>query len=571
MATIASENNKRIRKPFEVHCGFSSRPADIDAYYISSNGAKALDGNIGTSMERDWPMRKVTDLQGEGFPLDGSVEWFSVGTASEERGKLGLRTHTGGTMTLTIGLSRQAEAITLEITSGSGTVTANGVTYELQPRTVIPMRNSTQVTMVIASDDPTARVEIAGITAGVTLEFDNSNLVSCQLDLQSDLSIESPTWAESGIDLQAYYPADIESAVSNMPENTPIWYYSGYAGDYSKVRNFYLSGTVTQENGVITLSGVDASSRLNNAELDDQVLMVKATQSREVIYNKMISVIRSAGVNLSRAYESPTDVGRSTNVRPLIIREQSARDFVARIMNLGHVEAEDDVEAFWPTFVDAGIPKVTVHKPTGKWTIRESMTADHQRGFERKLSAIRTSDEYGIRSTLSKRSKRSLISETDCEKGEIYTASFDGYFIGVAVTNATVIKKTASYVTFKADRAGTCRVTGFKVYTSVLTHRLLTNQHGTTWQEDPAIYGRVYSANNDGSLNPLFPAYVTAARRSNVVGSFTFRGDPRMQPRDVFDFVRLDGTTEVCTVESIMLRHEGGGTTATLTYRKGIC
>lgn len=58
--------------------------------------------------------------------------------------------------------------------------------------------------------------------------------------------------------------------------------------------------------------------------------------------------------------------------------------------------------------------------------------------------------------------------------------------------------------------------------------------------------------------------------RSGEKGSFEWKGDPRMQPRDVFVFHRLDGTEEECTIEQIDLEHAGGGTKATITYRKGI-
>ena len=57
---------------------------------------------------------------------------------------------------------------------------------------------------------------------------------------------------------------------------------------------------------------------------------------------------------------------------------------------------------------------------------------------------------------------------------------------------------------------------------------------------------------------------------SNITGSFTFKGDPRMQPRDTFKFVRLGGTTEIATIERIELTHEGGGTSAVLHYRLGV-
>ena len=57
----------------------------------------------------------------------------------------------------------------------------------------------------------------------------------------------------------------------------------------------------------------------------------------------------------------------------------------------------------------------------------------------------------------------------------------------------------------------------------------------------------------------------------NVFGQFVWKGDPRMQPRDVVTFHRLDGTTETITIENITLSHEKGGLSAEITYRKGIC
>lgn len=66
-------------------------------------------------------------------------------------------------------------------------------------------------------------------------------------------------------------------------------------------------------------------------------------------------------------------------------------------------------------------------------------------------------------------------------------------------------------------------------------------------------------------------AYESLLQRSNVTGSFIWKGDPRMQPRDVVEFHRLDGTVEEITLENITLHHEGGGTYAEITYRKGVC
>lgn len=88
------------------------------------------------------------------------------------------------------------------------------------------------------------------------------------------------------------------------------------------------------------------------------------------------------------------------------------------------------------------------------------------------------------------------------------------------------------------------------------------------------IYGDIYFGNaNNENVAQAYPdmAMESLLKRSNVTGSFTWKGDPRMQPRDVVNFHRLDGSVETITLENITLHHEGGGTYAEITYRKGVC
>lgn len=80
--------------------------------------------------------------------------------------------------------------------------------------------------------------------------------------------------------------------------------------------------------------------------------------------------------------------------------------------------------------------------------------------------------------------------------------------------------------------------------------------------------------------------------KSNVVGSFTWKGDPRMQPRDFVELQQPDenladqdgvllqtedgddiiiNLSKIITLENITLTHEGGGTVAEITYREGYC
>lgn len=104
----------------------------------------------------------------------------------------------------------------------------------------------------------------------------------------------------------------------------------------------------------------------------------------------------------------------------------------------------------------------------------------------------------------------------------------------------------------------------------------------------------VPSFNDVNSLHVLPEEGLKAlAKRSRTTGSFTWKGDPRMQPRDKFRFIRLEynlldenevqlmtensediivgGNTQECTIETITLTHEGGGLISQITYREGIC
>ena len=108
-----------------------------------------------------------------------------------------------------------------------------------------------------------------------------------------------------------------------------------------------------------------------------------------------------------------------------------------------------------------------------------------------------------------------------------------------------------------------------------IENQIKTYNHGSSgrtyeYSELPII-GQMAAKKSNSTNIEIYPSKMLAAPmyRSNVTGSFTWKGDPRIQPRDYFTFTRLDGTTEECTFENITLHHEGGGTYAEITYRKG--
>lgn len=87
------------------------------------------------------------------------------------------------------------------------------------------------------------------------------------------------------------------------------------------------------------------------------------------------------------------------------------------------------------------------------------------------------------------------------------------------------------------------------------------------------IMGELYADVLSSSAGiKIYPEKALAAPlyRSNKTISFTWKGDPRIQPRDIFTFRELDGTADKWTFENITLTHEKGGTMAEITARKGV-
>ena len=83
MSIIDTQNGKQIRDAMEVHCGLTARYTKADLSITAQSGQiAAADSNLSESIDADqWTMRKLTDFQGDGFPLDGSCVLLDTATA----------------------------------------------------------------------------------------------------------------------------------------------------------------------------------------------------------------------------------------------------------------------------------------------------------------------------------------------------------------------------------------------------------------------------------------------------------------------------------------------------------
>ena len=252
---------------------------------------------------------------------------------------------------------------------------------------------------------------------------------------------------------------------------------------------------------------------------------------------------------------------------------------------------------FWPVYVDAGIPTLRHSKPTAKWDIYEEDCGSVVRSAERNIRTLKPDKtDYGLTSTCAVGKKMEVAKFDGCVKGKRTTKTLnDGFYVNLSVDPGTVewqsanklifipgqmwkTKKVTKYKRVKGKKVkytveqkvkkvdkGTVKVYGYPVTPTRLAKTQTKKRPGVTEETQVLVYGQLKAAD---AL--VFPNYGCILSASNLTGSFAFKGDPRMQPRDVFTFHRLDGTTELCTIESMTLKHQGGGTSADLTYRKGV-
>lgn len=579
MSTIDVENAKQIRKPFEVHCGLTSESSVSETLASIEGNIALMDSNAVTSLKNSsWLAVPLADLSGDGFSLDEGTVFPTASHAGSASGKYGIQTDNGGTVTLTVRTAINSVSITAD---GSGTVTADGVEYPVQSQMVvqIPASTTTTLTFEAAADE---RIRIYSIVPGVVLRFTNDNLVSVTLDLAGNLSLTDPAFEASSIEISAYYPVDISEAIASVADDQPLWYYAGYPGDYSETRNFYLCEQATMENNVITLRGEDASAKLADATVPATVFQSPRANASGLynLYSLASKVIANAGIKLAHK-QGLTKPSTPYENRRVCIPEQSAQDFFAGIMVDGHMRYSET--SCWISFTDAGIPRLynrliasgdTYRQPwqLKVWDIYEEDCADVVRNVDRRINGVKASSEDGYVYAGSVTFTGNGFSDSmDVQAGAVSSYEYDGFVEGLNTSNKSkTIYQSANRLVFVAKTTGKAHFLNSPIAISgVLSSDVVSPSYpGIKALVDPFAIGQIYF--KSGGYTSI-PNYGMRYNGSNITGAFAFKGDPRMQPRDIFKFHRLDGTVEVATIERIELTHEEGGTTAELHYRLGVC
>ena len=582
--TINAQNALQIReKPMEVYIGLQVGSTATISTYTVTGQVKSDDSTLGNS---SWAMRTLADLAGDGFLLDGSAEWYdSTVTPSENNGKLGVRGDIGETITVTITAGSTLTAVTVA-SSGVSTITKGADTYTATGNDVITI-NSTTATLVFTPIDSDTRVEIDYIVPGIIFNITNDTLISCTLALRGNLDVKDHTWEESDIEVKMYYPNDISSSLAYIQNDWPITYQAGYDSDLSTERKFYISEPITQEAGVITIKGVDASHLLDDKTIPERWFEAYTGNAHQEVYNRMIRAIEDSGIVL---VNKQSWSGTQSGTQQWIVRpEMSARDYVAGTMNLT-LNHKRGSTYYGMQFVDAGIP--SVEHGDGKtfgntWNLNKSDCGDWIEQFDQNISKIKnTNTERKFSEQLTQvysgggrtapgfdNVQPNQILDFDLKSVSRYAFGryispyvFNGagtyQFLGATGTTATIKSVTVT----KAPLDLSVLYMPYYASGGSSEYSNPNNLPGITFETEPFVFGQILDSNGETVFN-----YPSLFNRSLRTGSFTWKGDPRMQPLDYINVTNDTGDGRgniTARITGIELTHEEGGTSAKITWRE---
>lgn len=587
MSTINAENSKPVRRPLEVHVGIN---AEQDVA-LDVRAAQYHIGDKGTLFSSSISAVPTTEFSGEGFQLDADTEWYEFPFTGTDY-KFGIFIRNTGS--ITVHSAQAITALSIYCTQGEGTITYNGIDYDAAPCTIIPVTGTTFALTFTSTGDQ--NLQIATIVPGVVIEWTNESIISCNLALRSDLS-DMMTVPVSEIEVTAYWPENISAAIANINDGTPIYYYSGYPGDYSPVRYFYLCESVQTNGNKVTVHGQDASALLDTYTVPLSLFSVDTKNVARTLYVKMHKILNDAGVPAKYVTTPAAKVAAGT-VHHIVMREGSARDHIAWMMNFAHSGTVS------PVFVDAGRPRVyATSTGTTLWHISEENVAEFTESIAPNINRVHSEDdEFAALTTVTKGDTWEVLTDKTVVKraGQKFIWNFDDWHWAYSVTNQEKrLWTTLSSVAYRAkDKTTTIKVKKDK--DSKLGSKLLESLDGTKAHMTQVRGKALDVANSDWTIrrsgiagrkiditplwlgqafnasgNRVLPYFGTAGtygilQRSVITGSFVWRGNPKMQPRDRITFTRLDGTTFNCTIESIDMAHADGGLSVTINYRRGV-
>lgn len=538
MPTLAEENKKILRRSLDVLVG-------MDIPFVEISSVTATGNYSGSSEEVNGTMQEpiLMDLSNGGFKNDG----LSIPLGSDTDGFV---SDIGTPLVL---------SVTLANASNDDLVVVGYVDGQIHKWTF--SGSGANRTVTIPAD--TKRIVVNRVVCGEAFWFDNSNLISCTLQLRSvDTKVDNPELQMSEIEIEGYEPNDITDIIGYIGTGYPIYYTSGYPGDMAPMRKFYLGEPIEFEDKTVKIKGYDATYFLDDEfggvgvdfgpYPDDIGLYVYA--------EKISEMLTDSGVDHEFWEEDFGEFGPSTFLTSeFFIEPQPKRSVIAQAVNIFRLST--GYYPFQINYIDAGIPKLWVGVNKGTPVTLENISRPKVI-----IDPIIKTVNLNLYDPMIKAS--STIETVDVQGAAIFDTS-DPYY------SFTSGSGTITYLTpysYKLEGNGSIVISGEKIelyagMKSGVPMLPMSVTSGTNGIEidlgNNYLFGNYRYEGFQAALQYLL-------QRSNISYEFEYRGDPNLQPRD---YIRADidgsGTLVDMTIDTIELKHEGGGTSSTIVARKG--
>ena len=638
--SIASENEKILRQSMLVACGIDETYEAPTVTPTTRYGAGTYDQNMRAG-DRGITIR-LMDLAGGGFPLDGTHYPISSDPLPDDGDATIVDSYKGYVKTgipaqTASGSNGKTSSIGFSVTDipdGVTTLTAHlhdseGKAYRATGSSGAALVSAIKNVAVT----PGARLYVDRVAAGESWQWDKSNLISCNLTLRGvETKGNSPELQMSEIEIKGIVP---DTAITEMAENSPIWYIAGYPDDVTPVRRFYLSDGITTENIVATVKGYDATkfleadhhgvvSTYDNGFCRGKYMRQMARRcygilGRGLIYDHRAEFAREPLNDVSGSATSDDDI------RYMSMNGVTRRTVIAAHCNLMRSASGGlNDSGVYCDYVDAGLPTFRAGVvPIGQtnfgrvWALDQGEVSEFTQETEVGISKItayiawpkKETDEEGkvkytsfYAETLSKGDSRPIETEEpytgskfkDYDRDTRYTASGTKY-VHSAIGNlfrtrghyypdTEAFGWSAFLYKIKARKTSKQRMVGIRnVETNPDTLSGLPN--GVTYDDGtltydtgkrgeavdfPDVFRGTLEQTTSGGSHSMWGLFIKQiADRSNVVYKFKYRGDPKMQPRDIIQMT-IGNETVNMTIDNLTLEHVDGGLISQIECREGI-
>lgn len=547
MATIAEENGKILRKALKVMTGMDIPAMDSVITDITDNYPGSSE-----TVNNDVEYTVLMDLANGGFLNDGVAQ----------------------------PLDENVPGIVSQINTPLSFLVAPNISQEEYPTsniTVIGFVGTTLTKWVFEAYHPTPnhltfpvvinpqgqeRIRITRVVVGESFWYDNSSLISCNLQLRAvETKSDNPELQMSEIEIEGYEPEDITDTIGYIGTGYPIYYTAGYPGDMSPVRKFYLGEPIDYDGQTVNIKGYDATYLLD----DDFVgLGVNfGAYSDEVgmyAYTRRISeMLTAAGVEHQYIEEDLGEFGPDWFADDFFIEPQPKRSVIAQAVNIFRLST-----GYYPfpvNYTDAGIPVLRIGTNPA-----EPVTLENISKPIIIIDPVVKTVNLNLYDPIVQAS--SAIETVDVQGAAIFDTT-DPYY---SFTSASGTITYLSPYSYKLEGNGSIAVSGRKIelYAAMKSGSPLLPMTETTGTNGIEIdLGNNYLFGNY-RYEGFHAALQYLLQRSNISYEFEYRGDPKLQPRD---YIRADidgsGALVDLTIDTIELKHEGGGTSSTIVARRG--